>query len=137
MKEEDSFDMEAFKAKALEGLHKGRPMMGEDGVLAPLMKHLLESCLEGEMDAHLSKEKAFGKANRKNGKSKKQVRSLDSGSFELETPRDRNGSFVPKAVGKRQVIITEGLEEKVISLYAMGGSYRDISSHIQELYAMD
>ena len=44
---------------------------------------------------------------------------------------------MPKAVGKRQVIITEGLEEKVISLYAMGGSYRDISSHVQELYAME
>ena len=138
MKEkEDNFNMDAFKAKALAGLQNGQPMMGEDGVLAPLMKHLLESCLEGEMDSHLAKSKSFGYHNRRNGKSKKQVRGLGSGEFELETPRDRNGSFVPKAVGKRQVIITEGLEEKVISLYAMGGSYRDISSHIQELYAME
>ena len=138
MKEkEETFDIDVFKAKALEGLQNGQPMMGADGVLAPLMKHLLESCLEGEMEAHLSSNKAFGTDNRRNGKSKKKVRGLGSGEFELETPRDRKGSFVPKAVGKRQVIITEGLEEKVISLYAMGGSYRDISSHVQELYAMD
>jgi len=138
MKEkEERFDMEAFKAKALEGLQDGRPMMGMDGVLAPLMKHLLESCLEGEMEAHLGGNKALGNANRRNGKSKKKVRGLGSGEFELETPRDRNGSFMPKAVGKRQVVITEGLEEKVLSLYAMGGSCRDISAHIRELYAME
>lgn len=134
---EDNFDIEAFKAKALEGLQNGQPMMGEDGVLAPLMKHLLESCLDGEMEAHLAEGRSSGNNNRRNGKSKKQVKSLQSGEFELQTPRDRHGSFVPKAVGKRQVIITEGLEEKVISLYAMGSSYRDISAHIQELYAME
>ena len=102
-----------------------------------MLKHFLEAALEGEMAAHLREEKSVDapSANRRNGKARKQVKSL-SGEFELQTPRDREGSFEPQVVGKRQVIISEGLEEKVIALYAMGNSFRDISRHIQELYGM-
>ena len=60
-----------------------------------------------------------------------------SGEFDLQTPRDREGTFEPHIVGKRQIIITEGLEEKVIALNGMGNSLRDISSHIQEIYGME
>lgn len=135
---ESKFDYERFQQEAISGLYEGKSLTGENGIFAPLLKHFLESALEGEMSAHLLEEKTrdIPTKNRRNGKNSKIVKSL-SGEFELETPRDRTGSFGPKVVPKRQVIITEGLEEKVIALYAMGNSLRDISKHIQELYGME
>ena len=135
---EKKFDYERFQQEAIKGLYEGKSLTGENGIFAPLLKHFLESALEGELSAHLLEEKSNDTPlkNRRNGKATKQVKSL-SGEFDLQTPRDRAGSFEPQVVGKRQVIITEGLEEKVIALYGMGNSLRDISSHIQEIYGME
>lgn len=74
MKEKTPFDFERFKEEALQGLSEGKSLSPNDGVLAPLMKHLLESMLSGEMDNHLEEEKASGNSNRRNGKTKKTVR---------------------------------------------------------------
>ena len=130
------FDFESFKAEAIKGMYAGKPLNGEKGIFAPLLKHFLESALEGELEAHLQEEKASGLSNRRNGKISKRVKSL-SGEFDLESSRDRSGSFEPLVVPKRQVIITEELEEKVIGLYGLGMSTRDITSHIKEMYQMD
>ncbi len=121
----------------MEGLYAGKKAGGTDGVFAPLMKHLLESMLDGELDNHLEEEKASGVSNRRNGKSKKTVRSMCGGSFELETGRDREGSFQPKIVPKRQLIITEELEGNVLSMYSRGMGTRAISDYIREMYAME
>ena len=96
------------------------------------MKHFLEAALQGEMDFHLKEQKANGEENRRNGKIIKRVKSL-SGEFDLETSRDRAGTFEPMILPKRQIIITEELEDKVIGLYGRGVSTRDISDHIKEL----
>ena len=136
MNEQNGFDFESFKAEAIKGMYAGKPLNGEKGIFAPLLKHFLESALEGELEAHLQEEKAAGIANRRNGKASKKVKSI-SGEFELESSRDRAGSFEPLVLPKRQVIITEELEEKVIGLYGLGLSTRDISKHIKELYQMD
>lgn len=135
---EKKFDYERFQQEAIQGLYEGKSLTGEKGIFAPLLKHFLESALEGELSAHFLEEKTaqVPLKNRRNGKATKQVKSL-SGDFDLQTPRDRSGSFEPQVVGKRQVIITEGLEEKVIALYGMGNSLRDISGHIQEIYGME
>jgi len=85
----------------------------------------------------LQESKLSPKPNRKNGKSSKTVRSLQSGSFELEGNRDRNGTFEPKIVAKRQLIITEELEDNVIAMYARGMSTRNISDYVKEMYAME
>lgn len=130
------FNFEAFKKQAIEGMYAGKPLNGEKGIFAPLLKHFLEAALEGELQSHLQEEKASGLINRKNGKSIKRVKSL-SGEFDLETGRDRNSSFEPVLLPKRQLIITEGLEEKVIGLYGLGVSTRDITKHIKEIYQMD
>jgi transposase-like protein len=130
------FDFEAFKKQAIEGMYAGKPLNGEKGIFAPLLKHFLEAALEGELQSHLQEEKASGVANRKNGKTAKKVKSL-AGEFDLESSRDRNSSFEPVILPKRQVVITEELEEKVIGLYALGVSTRDITKHIKELYQMD
>lgn len=71
--------------------------------------------------------------NRRNGKTKKMV-SGESGTFELETPRDRNGSFEPQIVKKRQTVITEELDSKILALYALGVSYEDISKQMADMY---
>jgi transposase-like protein len=134
--ENKEFDFEAFKKQAIEGMYAGKPLNGEKGIFAPLLKHFLEAALEGELQSHLQEEKASGLANRKNGKTTKKVKSL-SGEFELESSRDRNSSFEPVILPKRQVVITEELEQKVIGLYALGVSTRDITKHIKELYQMD
>lgn len=136
MNKQNGFDFESFKADAIKGMYAGKPLNGEKGIFAPLLKHFLESALEGELDAHLQEEKESGIANRRNGKASKKVKSI-SGEFELESGRDRAGSFEPLVLPKRQVIITEELEEKVIGLYGLGLSTRDISKHIKELYQMD
>ncbi|MEX8548618.1 MAG: IS256 family transposase [Mucilaginibacter sp.] len=136
MDEQQGFDFERFKAEAIKGMYAGRPLNGEKGIFAPLLKHFLESALEGELEAHLQEEKAAGIANRRNGKASKKIKSI-SGEFELESGRDRAGSFEPLVLPKRQVVITEEPEEKVIGLYGLGLSTRDISKHIKELYQMD
>ena len=136
MTEKTKFDFEQFKAEAIQGLYSGKPMNGEKGIFAPLLKHFLESALDGELEAHLQDEKASGRSNRRNGKTNKVVKSL-SGEFELESTRDRSGSFEPMILPKRQLIITDELEEKVIGLYGLGVSNRDIVKHIKEMYQMD
>lgn len=132
-KMEKTFDFESFKTKAVQDLGNGKPLMGEGGIFTPLLKHFLEATLQGEMDNHLETEKAEMKRNRRNGLSKKEVRS-SMGKFELETPRDRLGSYEPMIVPKRQVILTDQLEDKILSMYGRGMSYADISGHLQELY---
>jgi putative transposase len=136
MQIQSDFNFEDFKKEAIKGMYAGKPLNGEKGIFAPLLKHFLEAALAGEMDAHLQESKQQGEPNRRNGKAIKRVKSL-SGEFDLETSRDRTGTFEPLILPKRQIIITEELEDKVIALYGRGVSTRDISEYIKEMYQMD
>ena len=118
---------------ALEQIKAGAKIDGKDGVLAPLIKQLTEAALQAELESHLTTE--INK-NRKNGKSTKIMKS-SVGEFELEIPRDRNGSYEPQIVKKHQTHISDHIEEKILSLYALGNSYSQISEHIQELYGIE
>ena len=118
---------------ALEQIKAGTKIDGKDGVLAPLIKQLTEAALQAELESHLTTE--INK-NRKNGKSTKIMKS-SVGEFELEIPRDRNGSYEPQIVKKHQTHISDHIEEKILSLYALGNSYSQISEHIQELYGIE
>jgi len=119
--------------KAVKELLSGKKIGGKDGVLAPLIKDLVEAALEAEIESHIANEVLQGKRNRRNGYNKKTVKS-SSGAFELATPRDREGRFEPQIVKKHQTTISDEIEEKILSLYALGMSYKDIQSHIEELY---
>src|SRR5512141_2145134 len=104
MTEEDNgFD---FKT-ALKAIKEGKPLLGKEGILTPLIKNLTEAALEGELDSHLGQEIA---ANRRNGKSQKTIKSLN-GSFELRTPRDRDGTFSPQLVKKHQTTLNDEIEQ--------------------------
>jgi len=118
---------------ALKSLQAGKPLSGKDGILTPLIKQLTEAALAAELETHIANEET---SNRKNGSSTKTIKST-SGSFELATPRDRTGTFEPQLIRKHQTHLTDEIERKVLSLYALGSSYRDISGHIGELYGID
>jgi transposase-like protein len=124
-------EYEALKKKALEQFKTGQPLLGKDGAFTPLMKQFLESVLEAEMDEHLDETERV-KGSRRNGTSKKTVKSSD-GEFELETPRDRESTFTPEIVKKRETILADNLEKKIIGMYGLGMSLRDISEHIKEM----
>lgn len=124
-----TFDLEA----AIKGLREGKDLTGKDGVLTPLIKQLTETALQAELDNHLAEKDA---PNRKNGSTPKKVKS-PAGSFELQTPRDRAGTFEPQLVKKHQTHLTDELERKVLALYALGTSYQDIRGHIQDLYGIE
>ena len=130
------FNYNDFKAEAIEKIKSGQPLTGKGGILTPLLKELLESALEGELDAHLLENRDAGISNRRNGKSSKQVQT-SSDSFELFTPRDREGSFEPEIVKKRQTVLNESLDNKVLALYALGMSYEAISEHLAEMYGLE
>lgn len=136
MENSEQFDYGAFEAEALEKLRNGTPLEGSDGVLGPLLKRLLEASLDGELEAHLAEEKAEGKSNRRNGRSRKMVRS-SFGPIELEQSRDRLGSFEPELVGKRQRQVGNSLENKILSLYGLGMSYTAIHDHLRDLYGLE
>ena len=119
--------------QALKDLQEGKALMGKEGILTPLIKQLTEAALEAELDSHLKQDIT---ANRRNGKSKKTIKSM-SGSFELSTPRDREGNFSPQFVKKHQTTMSDELEQKILGLYGLGMSYKDISGHLQEMYGVE
>lgn len=119
--------------KALEQLQAGQGLTGKDGVLTPLIKQLTEAALKAEINQHLEQ---AASPNRKNGASKKTVKT-SVGQFELETPRDREGTFEPQLVKKHQTKLTPEIDQKILGLYALGTSYRDIRFHIEELYGIE
>ncbi len=117
-----------------EAIKSGKSLSGKDGILTPIIKRALETALEGEMEHYLGESKKE-EENRKNGKSRKTVRSA-YGDFELETPRDRNGGFEPEIVKKRQVTLTDEIDQKITKLFSLGMSYEDISDNIREMYGI-
>ena len=119
--------------KALEELKAGKPMSGKDGFLTPLIKQLTEVALQAEQEAHLGQDSV---PNRKNGCTSKTIKS-PAGSFELNTPRDRAGTFEPQLIKKNQTHLTDDLERKILALYAHGNSYQSIREHLKDYYDID
>ena len=106
--------------------------------LKDMFKGALQEMMNAEFDSSMgySKyDKTTEKTNYRNGTTKKNLKS-EFGSFEFETPRDRNGEFEPKIVPKKTRDIS-GIEDKIISLYAKGLTTRDINEQIQELYGIE
>jgi len=105
-------------------------------ITGKLMKVVLESALNAELDGHLGYEKneksESRKSNTRNGFSKKTVKG-DKGELEIKTPRDREASFEPKIVAKGKTRL-EGFEDNILALYARGMTTRDIQEAIKDLY---
>lgn len=129
------FDYKEIQARAIEDIKAGRSLVGAEGALTPLIKQIIEASLEGELEAHLNTLND-AENNRRNGKLKKTMKS-NVGAFELETPRDRNGTFEPQLIKKRQTILNEMLDNKILALYGLGMSYDAISEHLLDMYGVE
>jgi transposase-like protein len=141
---EPSLETAAVEQKLIDQLveqarSKGLQLTGEGGLLQQLTKAVLESALEGEITDHLGYDKhdPAGKdgGNSRNGTRSKTVLT-DIGPVEIDVPRDREGSFEPAIVKKRQRRLT-GVDEMVLSLSAKGLTHGEISAHLAEVYGAD
>jgi len=126
----EEFNYKEFQSKVLEQLKSGKPLLGKDGAFAPLLENILNAALEGEMDTHMDEEeRSIG--NRRNGHTSKQVQT-QLGEVTVQTPRDRQSSFEPEFIKKRERILAEGVSDRIIGLYALGNSTREISDWMEE-----
>jgi len=131
----------AIRQELLEELLKDykspEDLLGSDGLLKELTKALVEKALDGELTHHLGypKHSASKGGNARNGKGKKSLLT-DHGKLEISSPRDREGSFDPKLVKKRQTRF-DGFDSKILSMYARGMTVREIQGHLEEIYAVE
>lgn len=123
----------------LEDVSDPKDILGKNGLLKQLTKRLVERTLEAELTDHLGYEphepKGHGTGNNRNGKGDKTVQS-ETGAIDIKVPRDRNGTFEPKLIKKRQRRL-EGFDDKVLALYSRGLSTRDIQGQLEELYGVE
>ena len=122
-----------------EAREAGIDVAGDSGLIAQMMKAVLEAALAEELTDHLGYEPGDpagrGSGNSRNGTTSKTLLT-QAGPVELETPRDRAGSFEPQIVRKGQRRL-DGIDAIVLGLYAKGMSTRDITAHVEEIYGVE
>ena len=128
----------AAAAMVAEARQRGLELTGPDGLLKLFTKNVLETALNEEITGHLGHEKNQAEpgrqsANVRNGARAKTVISDAVGAVRIDVPRDREGTFQPQIVKKRQRRLTE-VDEIVLSLYAKGLTTGEISAHFAEIY---
>jgi putative transposase len=130
-------ELEAARELVRQARERGVSLTGPDGLLKQLTKTVLETALDEELTEHLGYEKndpaGSPNGNVRNGTRSKTVLTEASGHVEIEVPRDREGTFEPKIVRKRQRRLS-GVDEMVLSLYAKGLTTGEISAHFAEVY---
>jgi putative transposase len=123
----------------LAGASTEEEIAGPGGLLAELTKRLVERAMEVELTDHVGYEPHCeppgGAANQRNGTSPKTL-ITEHGKVQVDAPRDRDGSFEPKIVKKRQRRFV-GFDDKILALYSRGLSVRDIRAHLQEIYGVE
>lgn len=149
--------LEAALDELLKDYRNPEEITGPEGLLKQLTKSLLERAMAAELTHHIGYEKhrprrgneaeaaeeagegsqshAPGKANNRNGTSRKRVKG-DFGEVEIEVPRDRAGSFEPRILPKHQRRFT-GFDDKILSMYARGMTTREIQGHLEEIYGVE
>jgi transposase-like protein len=122
----------------LKGCKRPEDLLGDAGLMKELKVRLMERMLGAELTAHLGydagAEPPPDQSNRRNGVTTKRVKGSD-GEVPLSVPRDREGSFEPVLVKKGQTRI-DGVDDKIIGLYAAGLSVRDIQAHLEDIYGL-
>ena len=127
-------DLEAFAREAAKHMKTEKDLSDFTQMLT---KVAVEAALNGELDAHLGYEKhqKSTSTNSRNGHTTKTLKTED-GEFQLNTPRDREGSFEPQLVKKHQIRFTS-MDDKILSLYAKGMTTREIVATFKEMYGAD
>ncbi len=118
---------------------KPEDLIGENGLLKQLTKALLERAMSAELTNHLGYEKhdpaGYNSGNSRNGSTSKAVQG-EFGEIQIETPRDRNGTFEPQILKKHQTRF-DGFDDKILSMYARGMTTREIQGHLLEMYGVE
>lgn len=117
-------------------LYSKRPLLEEGGGFAELLQSMVNATLEGEADAHLAASRSAGRPNKRNGYTDKTILS-QAGPLDIRTPRDRDGSFEPELVAKRERQLSSGLDEQILALYAQGNSVEDVRRLLQQMFSVD
>jgi putative transposase len=128
-------ELSEFEQQIADQIKAGKPLTGADGIFTPMMKRILEAMLQAELSSHIETTAGPGK-NRRNGQGAKNLKS-SLGSFEIFAPRDRDGSFEPVVVKKRQTTLSSDIDRKILSLFTHGMSYNDIREHIADIYGIE
>jgi len=122
----------------LSGVERPEDLLGDKGLMKELKVRLMERMLGAELTEHLGyephAEPARQQSNRRNGATRKVLKGND-GAVPIDIPRDRDGSFEPELIQKGQTRI-DGMDDKIIGLYAAGLSTRDIRAHLEEVYGL-
>jgi transposase-like protein len=130
-------ELETARELVRQARSRGVALTGPDGLLKSLTKTVIETALDEEMSEHLGYDKhepvGRNRGNSRNGKRSKTLLTDSSGNVEIEMPRDRDGTFEPVIVKKRQRRLTE-VDEVVLSLYAKGLTTGEISAHFAQIY---
>jgi putative transposase len=129
----------ALLDELLKDYEKPEDVLGEKGLLKKLTKAVVERALGAELTGHLGYEKhdpaGYGSGNARNGSTEKTLKGKN-GEITVEVPRDRNGTFEPQMVKKHQTRF-DGFDDKILSMYALGMTTRDIQGHLQEIYGVE
>jgi len=130
-------ELDAARELVRQARARGVALTGPDGLLKALTKTVIETALDEEMSEHLGYDKhdpsGRNLANSRNGKRSKTVLTGTVGQVDLEVPRDRDGTFEPVIVKKRQRRVSD-VDEIVLSLYAKGLTTGEISAHFAQIY---
>jgi putative transposase len=136
-KQRENSEAEAARELVRMTKEQGLALTGPDGLLKQLTKTVIGAALDEVLTEHLGYERhdtaAKDTANSRNGVRAKTVLTETTGPVEIDVPRDREGTFEPKIVAKRQRRLT-GVDEMVLSLYAKGLTTGEISAHFAEIY---
>ncbi len=124
-------EVDQLQSKVLEQFKSGKSLFGKEGAFVPMLKQFSESALEAEMDAHPDEGERL-EGNKRNGKGKKTIKS-NTGPVDIETPRDRQSTFEPQIIKKRETVLADSLQDKIIGLYGLGMSLR----YYQRTYQRD
>ena len=129
------FDYAAFEKEVVSGLQSGQSLLGAGGLLKPLIAKFVETALDAELTEHIKNEATAEepKKNKRNGKRSKEIRT-EAGHVKINYSRDRNGTFEPITVGKRQYEMSSGFDAQILELYAMSNSLSDIRVHLEKMY---
>src|SRR5688572_28296011 len=123
----------------LKSVSKPEDLLGSEGLLKQLTARLMERALQAEMSHHLGFEanqaKPAGTTNCRNGYTSKTLLT-DQGEVSIDVPRDRQGTFEPQLIRKRERRVS-GFDDRILALYARGMSVRDIQGHLQEMYGVE
>lgn len=124
------------RKEVLDRLYNKDSILGEGGIFTDLLQALVNAALEGEMDHTLNSEQDPTNSNRRNGYTRKTVKS-SAGPLDIETPRDRAGKHEPVIVKKWSRELDSGIDEAILSLYARGQSIEDVRYQLRQLYGIE